>query len=320
MNSDKICCIHLYIIIPICFLIHYNGCSNEDIFIQNLRVTAPLSQPSLHFTDGDTTRRIHITASAGISQKTRMVGLIEKHTYVNRNGVMQIDTVFDGPNVNYVYHSSSNPLAYTGENLQWDFPSISYSLGFDCLLTEHFALDLGVDYGAVQRVEFWTENAGLGFYSFDEDIGFRADIGWRFSQTSYDLSYVILEYDSPVQLDNPTEASIRIGSVSGKNNTINFYYGATINTKRIDWPFNFFLRGSFDRKELIDHYLPSSHSFSSVNANNTVILFSLTPGISYQVGSAQRLNIGVQFIKNISLLNDEKQFYVVPVMQLDWSF
>jgi hypothetical protein len=306
-------------IISFLLLWHFAGCTTQDIFIQNLQVYGPINQSPIHHTDGDFTKRFHLLGGISVPQKTNQLGRIDKHTYVNSSGQTQFDTMTNGSVVSYEYHASNNQFQYSGNNLDWDTPASNYALELSYLLSEHVIFDAGINYSRIRQSDFLSQHVGLGFSTYDENVALRADIGAHFSQVSYTLSYVVLSYSGDINQSNPSVADVRFGELNGKNNNVDIYYGLTFNTKRNDWPLNLFVKGAIDKEELIDYDVPSFFSYARPNASYTATLFSLTPGVSVLINPSVRINAGVGFIWNLSLLNEEKQAYMLPLIQFDWS-
>jgi hypothetical protein len=320
MNSTPKSVFFLKLIFSLSVLLYYGGCSTQEIFIQDLQVAGPLNQTPIHYTDGDSTRRFRLSGRISFPQDRNLSGRIDKHTYVNAKGVMQVDTIHDGSSLSYQYYANNNPYMFSGNNLGWSVPSSNYAVDMSYLLSSHWVFDAGVDYSRISQSEYLSEHIGFGVNTYDENFAFRADFGVRFSEVSYDLSYVVLTYSGDSQ-PNPGEADVRFGEYSGKNNNVDLYYGIMLNSKKSDWPVNVFLKAAVDREELVDYTIPTfwNYANNSPNASYSATLIDLTPGLSLQVDPSLRLNAGVAFIWNLSLLNEEKPAYVVPVIQFDWS-
>jgi hypothetical protein len=88
-------------LIPL-FALLCSACSvTQEIYLQEVRVRAPLFQPPVFVTDSTEARQFRIAPSISFGNAHTFMGSVEGHTRVNRDGRYQLDTTRNGYEISF---------------------------------------------------------------------------------------------------------------------------------------------------------------------------------------------------------------------------
>lgn len=305
------------------------GCAviKQSVFLQNVNVDSPVNQPPLHITNGQKSHSITFSPKVYINTFKNYSGIVTGHTNVNSSGLFQVDNVVNSDGTRSYKESSSNSYPYNGENFNWNLPDVSVGFQVDVAVSDHFAINGGINYAEANRKKLINGSVGIGFFSEKDGSAVRFDMGLLFQNTHYDVSSVVITYINPSFGSKQTE--IAFYNDNGKSTSTDFYGSFTFNTANKNSLLNFYLNLSYFGQTVLD-YKPMNlnkdlYPFSFVSEDNSqgqvyTSFLSLTPGLYTDISEWGRLSVGVGLLKEIKIDNSSKSLFINPVVQFDMLF
>lgn len=306
-----------------------SGCARieQSVYIQNVDIGGPINQPPLNITNAKKAHSITLSPKVYINTQKNYSGLTGSHTSVNSMGIYQVDTVYETGRVPYYSESSTNSYSYKGKNLNWQLPDASVGVNADIALTDHFAINGGVNYSEINQNKLVNGSVGLGFFSEKDGSAIRIDFGLMFQNTYYDASSVVITTIEPAFSHSDTEISFYRDQ--DKSSSSDFYASFMYNSTNKNSLVNFFFNFSYFGQTLLD-YRPKKlerdiYPFSFVNETTSdneikAEFFAATPGIYTYLSDWGRLSLGVGFLKELNINYSGKSLFITPVIQFDMLF
>lgn len=309
--------------------LYVTGCTiiKQSVFLQDVNVDGPINQPPLHITSGQKKHSITFSPKIYVNTNKNYTGLTEGHTNVNSSGIFQIDTVVNSAGNKIYRESVYNSYSYDGENLNWKIPDLSVGFQVDIALSDHFAVNGGINYAEINRKKMVNGSVGIGFFTEKKGSAVRFDFGLLFQNTYYKTSSVVITYLDPVFGSKSSEVAFYLDR--NKSTSTDLYGSFTYNTVSKKSPVNFYLSLSYFGQTLMD-YQPKTVNTAlypfSVSANESssgkvyASFLSLTPGIYRDISNWGRLSVGVGLLKELSIDNSSRSLFITPLVQLDMLF
>ncbi len=222
----------------------------QSVYLQNVDVGGPINQPPLHITNGQKAHSITFSPKVYINTEKNYRGLAGGHTNVNSYGYFQVDTVINNSGVPGYKESSSNSYIYKGQNLNWNMPDASVGFQVDIALSNHFAVNGGINYAEINQTKLINGSVGIGFFSEKEGSAIRFDFGLLFQNMYYNSSSVVITTIEPTFSSKETEISFY--QDYNKSSSTDFYGSLTYNSAYKNSLLNFYLNLSYFGQTVLD--------------------------------------------------------------------
>jgi hypothetical protein len=287
------------------------GCDPETItqtiYLQDIEVKGPISQPPLHITNGQKAGTVSFSPKVFINNKKSVSAQVEGHTKVNSQGFYQVDTVYNNDGTWYYTESNVNNFTFNGDNLTWNLPDAAMGIDLDICVSNHFAISGGFNYVVQRQKSLIGGSVGLGFYTEKEGNSTRFDAGIIWQSMSYDASSVVVTARS---LSGTSSGTVDFFRDRDTENTINFFASLTYNTAFENLPVNFFISAGYFSQTIVG-YEPRSTDVDFHPITNTTVIkedlrgeatagfLNVTPGIYKDITDWSRVILGVRLLKEI---------------------
>jgi hypothetical protein len=205
-------------------------------------------------------------------------------------------------------------------------------LDLDFRITRNFALFTGINYAGSSNKSTWGGTAGLGLFGEGNGMAFRLDAGLHFQSINYD-AYTIAEITESGIFSSSEEYVIFYHDI---DNSTHFdpFVNFTYNSAKRDWVINFFLNAGYSVQTLLDfdpktvdydwYFFPPFvyHTTTTYDfrGETTAGFAHLTPGVYFNLAEKSRILLGVRFYFETQLKDATKQTFILPLIQVDFSF
>ena len=277
-----------------------SSCTVKDtIYLQDVNVRGPVNQPPIHVNDnangGDVSLNVH--ASGGNRQ------LVEGHV--------------DGS-------GSPNKYATRYMNLSWNLPKSYFGTDVDLTLSRGIALTLGFNYSTLEEESFLGGHAGLGLLFHGEAVSGRFDAGVHWQTLKYDAATVVERQVTSLFSSSSSTDTFYFHDI-GNSTLFDYYFSLTLNSKKHDWPLNFFAQIAISKQSLtnfqpstqVEYGLFETHIIVDTRAKSSATFLMITPGIYVNVGSSTRLLAGVRVAKETEIILGSPDIILMPLLQFD---
>ena len=319
--------IPLILIVFLLFICCSPSTTVTKIYLQDIEVSAPINQSPVHITDSTQTG---ITVSPRISFNTKktLQGKIDNHTLVNSKGLFQIDTVFNNDGTFYFKETAgANKYPFNGNNLRWTLAELTASVDFDFKVSRSVSLFMGANYSVVNQKSLWGGLVGLGLMSSGKNTGIRVDLGLNIQEMPYD-AYTLVS----VTQTGPSGTSNYVVDYLDALSDTHFdpFINLTFNSSNPDWLFNIFVQAGYSIQSLVDFTPETEVDHNPFYYNNVSItedlrgeatagLINITPGIFFNFGDTGRVLVGTSLYWITQTEEVDNSFYLVPMLQFDFS-
>ncbi len=309
--------------------INFIGCTtiNQTLYLQNIEVSGPMNNPPLNITTNQKRGSFTISPRFSINDNNQLSGKIEKHSFVDNQGVYRVDTVFDNGTRLYK-ESTGNTTEYKGNNLVWKLPSFLAAVNIDYSAGDHIALNLGLNYSVQNQDSYVGGNVGIGFFSEKEGSAFRFDAGVMWQSLSYVASTVVITEETSFW-SSTTNTTVNFFKDKNKSTNWNPYVSLTFNTSSKTAPLNFFLNLGYFGQTLFNfepsdpnpEYYPLGFNVitSDQRGESTTTFLNLSSGVFINMTDRSKIILGVRLLKETQIEESSKSLFVLPVLQFDMS-
>lgn len=329
MKIDKII-ISMIVSVLIVFI---SGCTTvKTLYLQDVEVTGPINQSPLHITDSTETPSVTLSMRFSYYPEKEIKAKTDGTPMVNSQGFYQVDTTYNGDGtITYTKTPGVNRYPYPGQNLTWNFAIVTAALDFDFKLTHNFALFAGFNYAGGNNKSLWGGTGGLGFFGVNKGIAFRLDMGLQIHSMAYD-AFTIAEVKE-TSFWGSTEEYVLFYHDIDKSTHFDPFVNFTFNTAKRDWIINVFLNAGYSIQTLLD-FEPSTYDYlwypfppfifgetisSDFRGETTAGYVHFTPGVYFNLTDQSRIVLGVRFFYESQLEDATKNFFIMPMMQVDFS-
>jgi hypothetical protein len=206
------------------------GTVQDTIYLQNVEVQGPVSQPPIHVTTKSTgSKSVYLTPHISINNKTSLA---------------------DSLSPQYSGRVPDTLSAFQRKGLNWKLPSVQFGFDLDCALSDNAALMLGLGQQVIDQRSLWDGYAGIGFLGRGENSAVRLDLGMQVQEISYDAATVLVHTETPLWGRPSTQTAYFVDS--DKDTHVNFFASFMVNSTRDDWPANLFFQGGLSTQKLTD--------------------------------------------------------------------
>jgi hypothetical protein len=315
-------------LLPVLLILAGCGESREvTLYLQDLQVKGPVSEPPLHITRDPSEGQVVITPRFWGFSKRSSTGAIEGHSQVSSNGEFYVDTVTNASGGVYFRNPSGvNTHIFNGSNFSWKYPSTGGGVDLDLGLSEHWALSVGATYSDVGGQGLLGYRVGFGVRQHKGSVGFRFDAGWQWESLGYESTTLAAEGSTVVFYHD-----------KGISTTGNIFASLTINGANPRWFLNPFLQVGFNRQTLKDYkpiyqqreawilppffLIPADQLLTVVDLRGEFksTRIQLAPGAYIEPDPGFRIVMGARVSFEAGLDELKEPVLVAPFLQIDWT-
>jgi len=305
----------------------FSGCSiDQTVYLQDVHVSGPITQPPLHITANTENNVITLSPKIFINTSGNLNGRVDGHSKVNKNGVFQLDTIFNNDGTWNFKESKNNLYEFAGNNFHWSMPDALAGVDFDIHLSRLFSFFGGFNYSIIDEERLAGGSLGLGMFAEHENSGNRFDIGVIWQDMYYDASSVVVTTYHPFY--GPSSQDIIFYRDKNKFTAYNFYGTWTYNSINSKMPFDYYFGLGLFGQTLVD-FKPSKPDMGdyiygnvsndeSSNVSTSYMMFML--GIYKNLDEHNRISFGLRVLKEFQIKNLSESLFIVPSIQMDMSF
>ena len=317
-------CFRLFIATSITFFLSTCTTITDSLYVQDVNVKGPISQPPIKVTGRDSTS-FTISPKFFINSNRNYNSQIEGHTNVNSDGIFQVDTVRNGNEITYKMAGGKNIFSFEGENLHWSIPDYMVGLDLDIAISRKVALTGGFSLSGKDKTNLYGYRVGLVFFSASKNIGVRFDGGLIWQKYTYDAASVIVR-EEHTDFGSSTSEVIFFRD-KGKSTNLNHYLSLTINTLYDELPLNFLINVGYSGQSLVD-YEPSTpdedyyilnpfYRVEDMRGEAYAAFINVSPGIYMNLNDWSRLVFAVRFFFEVDFESSSNSTFVIPMLQFD---
>lgn len=306
------------------------------LYLQDVSVTGPITQPPLHITNRKREKPLSITPHMTINANNdrTVAGQIEGHSLVAATGNFQVDTIFNSNHtISFRERPGANVNAFTGHNLRWKLPDATFGVDVDYATSNHLAVSFGANYSAVEGIGLWGYRVGLGLFSEDSAGAIRLDAGLGWQTLAYEAHTVVVKRTT-YMFSSDVDEQAGFFRDKGTSTPMDFYASLTFNTKYHGWFPGIFVQLAVSRQSLASFKPTIQESFPlipvfqgftpEVIVHDTRDKFSstvfvITPGIYFDISPSARLLAGVHINVQTEITEISPSTIVLPLLECEWS-
>jgi hypothetical protein len=268
----------------------------EEVTIRDANVSGSMNHPPVYVTMDSTKNLVRFSPVFSLNPKRRLSGSIDPE-------------------------SKGDP-ARSG-NLKWSLPDYTVGFSADFGLGRSRSLTVGGNYGRAEGYDSWNGHVGIGFHHAEPTSGFRMEAGLCLSGHRHDATTdVVTTSDFEIWGSSSEKVSYHD---RGDDSAVDLYAQMTLNTIIPESPVNLFLSTGILRQTLLK-YRPSTRTDwliipimqTSSDAVYRIVLLSITPGLTFNLGNRNRLLIGGRISTPLGESLHPNPV-ISPFMQLDFS-
>ncbi|MCU0333265.1 MAG: hypothetical protein MUE91_02920 [Ignavibacteriaceae bacterium] len=323
---------HFKIIFLSIFMLTLFGCTTiETLYLQDVEVTGPINQSPIHITDSTQTPSVTFSMRFSYNPEKEMKAKTEGTPKVNEDGFYQVDTIYHDDGTISFKKSNENRYLYRGQNLTWNFASVTAGIDMDIKLSKNFALFAGVNYAGGNNKSLWGGTGGIGLFGVNNGIAFRLDAGFHFQSIAYD-AYTIAEIKETSFWGSTYEYVMFYHDID-ETTYFDPFVNFTFNTAKKDWVLNIFINGGYSVQSLLDFeprsidydwfFLPpfvvNTTYTNDYRGETTAGFVHLTPGVYFNFAEQGRILIGARFYYETQLEEVSQNLFILPMMQVDFT-
>ena len=271
------------------------GCSTvqDTIYMQGLNVSGPLNLPPIHANNDSVGSKVSISPHFAVKNGTTVDGTVDANQY-----------------------------SLPGNNLHWNFPTSSFGVDLDARVSSAVAVSFGLNYASAGQDGLLGGSGGLGFMFHGDNAMGRFELGLQFQTMRYDASSVLEQTITPWYSSNSTTTVAYFHDI-GTSTPLGYYGSLLIQSKKLNSLFDIFGQLAVSHQGL-SNFTPSTevaylgvmtYIRTDTRTGNSATLFTLTPGVSFNLGAGTHLLGAVRIIKEIDF--DADKFLFQPLVQFD---
>ncbi len=279
-----------------------SGCVTvkDTVYLESLSVTAPVEQPPVHITMNPKEGQVTVTP--------RFSNMLQER--------------YDDHSIPYTFIGDTFAL---GHMFHWTIPAAQFGLDLDWMITNGFALTMGLTVSSGNNASLTGGYFGIGIPFQGESMGGRLDGGIQFQQLNYDAYSVVVRNISVLFAADQQE--IKYYHDISTSTPMNVYFTFTLNS-RYDYPLNFFGSISFTTQNLAS--FSPNHVWTAIppllvyertdqRADHSTSFLMATPGIIVSVSPTVHVLAGVRFMREMAFSGGESGFSA-PMIQWNITF
>lgn len=306
------------------------------LYLQDVKINGPISQPAVHVTSNKKPASLSVTPHIAINtNKDRNVaGRIDGHSPVDASGVYRVDTLFNSDHtISFKERAGANNSSFLGNNLFWKLPDATFGVDVDYAISKHVAMSFAASYSSADGIGLWGYGAGLGFFSENDKSAIRFDAGIHVQTLAYEAQTVVVTKTTP-WFSSDTEERVGFYRDKGTSSPLNFYASLTFNTKYEGWFPNIFAQFAVSRQalasfkpaapETVPIFLPPFFFVPEVIVHDargkfSSTVFIITPGVYFDISPSARLLAGVHIDMQTDITDSSPGTIVLPLLEFEFS-
>jgi hypothetical protein len=222
------------------------------------------------------------------------------------------------------YTGSSTNVSPRGDgDLTWKFPAAEFGLDMLIMGSEHFGANLGGSLSTVSGHSQGMFRLGFLYSSVNEGTGISLEAGlqWtslRVRARTMVITEVVSVFGDGQYVDyfDDTQNSTGLGG----------YLGLTVNTIRTESTINLFVNGGVVWQQLLGYSAhtrdfilgPGDYHSTAPYLHESLVFLDLTPGITFELGSGNRILIGGRLVFPLDIDTSTKVL-LQPVIQCSFA-
>ncbi len=294
----------------------FTGCTSNEAYLQTMNVETNPIRHSIRITENRQKNDIIIRPYFSFDKSTTLKTNNDQHTKVNNLGEFEINKVS-----NQTYYTESggiNTFEFNSENLFWNIPKWQGGVDIDFAASNSFALTGGFDLSNINERYIMDENIGIAFFKEAESWAWRFDANLKYTEAANTYQFALVE--SKI-ISSGESRRVYLVNDDIKNNFWNFAFLYTVNSRRRDWPLNYFFNFGIGWQTFYDlnidtksWQLSGTYSHNDLGYNLNYLTFSA--GLYKNVLDNGRFVFGIRFTK----YNDKDGRLFIPDMILQYDF
>jgi hypothetical protein len=297
-----------YFSMTLILLLTFFGCTTvkDTLYLREAEVTGPIMPAPIHLTDSIDTPSFTISPRFSYSTKNSFNGEIEQFTW---------------------YSSLDSGFVPSEHSLTWNVANINAGIDMDLALSKVIALTFGVNYSSKSNYSAWGGNFGLGFNTFNPGTAFRFDVGMQIHSMQYD-AYTVVHRTETGPWSGYNEYTFFYHDV-GNSTHFDPYFNLTFNTAYRSWPVNIFFNAGYVIQTLFSFEPKTTYSYNNVfmteyiqtdlRGSSTAGFINLTPGIFFYLNDFSKILLGTRFYIETQIRDADPQYFIMPMVQVDFS-
>lgn len=284
------------------------GCTTvkDTLYLRQAEVTGPITPAPMHLTDSIVTPSFTISPRFSYSTNNNFNGEIEQYTR---------------------YYLLDTAFAPSEHSLIWNVAKVNAGLDMDLALSNVIALTFGINYSSKSGFNSWGGNFGIGFNTFNPGTAFRFDVGMQVNSMQYDAYTLVHRVETGVW-GNENEEIFFYHDV-GASTHFDPYINLTFNTAYKSWPLNIFFNAGYVVQTLFSFEPRTSYSYNNLTntqyiqtdlrGSSTAGFINLTPGVFFYLSDFSKVLVGTRFYIETQIGDANPQYFIMPMMQVDFT-
>ncbi len=281
----------------------------ETIYLQDVEVKGPMNPPPISITKDKSPGTLTLSPRIAINQYSEIWGNIGTRKYVSSSQ----DSVFRS----------------SFKNLFWKMPKAAFGLDFDFTVFNGFAVTGGLNYSTAEQNKLLGGSLGISLFKERNASAIRFNAGILVQELYFDAKTIVERITKPVY-GNP-DTTLTYYFDRNKNADVDIYVMLTYNTTMKNFPINFFISAAYYTQTILDFnprtttdltysIFLSEKITEDARGEASSSYLSAVPGIFIDLNDWSRLVLGARMIYDIGPRISSRDFFILPVIQLDTSF
>ncbi len=306
----------LLLIVLLYFAYLFTGCSSSDAYLQSMDVETNPIRHSIRITENRQKHDIILKPYFNFNNNKTLKTNNDQHTKVNETGEYELQTV---PGQNYFLETEGiNTNDFTGQNLFWNIPNWQGGIDIDFAASNSFALTGGFNLSKINERYLMDENIGIAFFKESESWAWRFDAILKYTEAANAFQFALVEGKSIARGET---RKVYLVNDDTKNEFWNIAFLYTVNSRRRDWPLNYFFNFGIGWQTFYDLNVDTESlnllgSYSNNDLSYNLNYFSFSAGIYKNIFDSGRLILGLRFTK----YNDKDGRFFIPDMIVQYDF
>ncbi len=294
----------------------FTSCTSSDAYLQSMNVETNPIRHSIRITENRQKNDIVLSPYFSFNNSKTLKTNNEQHTNVNETGEYILQTVADQ---NYFTETGGiNTQDFTGQNLFWNLPNWQGGVDLDFAVSNSFALTGGFNISNINERYLMDENVGIAFFKESESWAWRFDANLKYTEAANLYQFALVESK---QISSGETRRVYLVNDKTKNNFWNLALLYTVNSRRVDWPLNYFFNFGIGWQTFYDLNIDTKSwnlfgSYSKNDLSYNLNYLSFAAGIYKNIFDNGRLVLGIRFTK----YNDSDGRLFIPDMIVQYDF
>lgn len=270
----------------------FSGCTITNL--QRVAVDAPAVQHPVRITDAPQRGQLVTRGFLSYNQDPLQLTQIDQHTEVNARGVYEVEAI-EGES-GFIERAGVNVFPFRGDNFEWQVPAWQGGMEMEFPFSGGMAVTGGLGFSEMGSSYQMSQSLGLGFLFDSQTWGSRLDFNLNFQQSHFDVE-AVRGRDKFNREDS--DRRVTFLSFDDTDRYTNPSVGFTMNSKRNEWPVNYYFNYTLGRQTFYD--VKNEFLFESgvegFDFRYSESYNALTAGIYSNVADHGRMLLGLRWMK-----------------------